>query len=211
MLTIYTSGRGVSYSTSTRSKKTFEKGQGIHVVQSGETISEIAELYDMGLSVILRLNGKSSRSVIRVGDELIVNGTGNKDTIALASRVQGPPLPPVKKPKPKGPSSEYVVRRGDSPWSIARKFGLSTSDLLAHNNMTGNSTIMPGDKLLIPSNGSSADSKIYHTVRRGDTLWEISNRYNVTVLELKRWNLIGDSHRLQVGDRLVVYSSGSSG
>jgi LysM repeat protein len=44
----------------------------------------------------------------------------------------------------------------------------------------------------------------YHTVRRGESLWSISQRYGVRISDLRRWNSIGEDEVLRVGERLAV-------
>ena len=61
-------------------------------------------------------------------------------------------------------------------WSIAQKNGVNANDLIKANNLS-NLTIYVGQKLTIPGTKSSNE----YTVKRGDTLWDISRKYNVSV------------------------------
>jgi LysM repeat protein len=47
----------------------------------------------------------------------------------------------------------------------------------------------------------------YHTIKKGDTLWDISIKYHSSVAEIKKWNNITNSYRLKPGKKLIVGSS----
>lgn len=73
-------------------------------------------------------------------------------------------------------SNYYVVKKGDSLWSIARKYGLSVAELKALNNLSSN-TLHIGDTLLVSSANSTDDniSDEYYTVKSGDTIFMGNN------------------------------------
>ena len=98
-------------------------------------------------------------------------------------------------------------------WLIANKYNCSVSDLKAWNNLKGN-TIQPNQKLTVyapkkvvasePVKSGSSDY-VYHTVRKGDTLWDIANLYDgVSVDQIKKLNNIRNSKRLKPGQKLKV-------
>lgn len=101
-----------------------------HKVKPGESLSVIAKRHNMTLKQIMALNRlKSSR--LKAGQVLLVNGAANIEEKA-ASRKQ----------------THYVVRRGDTLNSIARKFEIATDDLQRWNNIQG-THILPGHKLTV--------------------------------------------------------------
>jgi LysM repeat protein len=112
-------------------------------------------------------------------------------------------LPPVNR--------EYTVRKGDTLSGIARKEGVSLSELMSANGLGKNSTIFVGQNLLIPEAGPSEDTASVETeysgkevtVGRGDTLSAIAARNGTTVREIKALNgLSGDT--IYVGQKLMV-------
>ena len=107
-------------------------------------------------------------------------------------------------------SNYYVVKKGDSLWSIARANGLTVDELKSLNNLSSN-VLHVGDTLLISSADSTGDdgNDNYYVVKSGDTLWSIARNYNLSVNELKALNNLG-SNVLSVGQRLIVGKESSN-
>ena len=97
----------------------------------------------------------------------------------------------------------YTVKRGDSLSVIAQRFGVSLGDLKASNKLASN-TIQIGQQLSIPGGVASQPSE--HTIRRGETLSEIEQQYQVSLARLKQANkLSGD--RIMIGQKLKIPAS----
>ena len=107
-------------------------------------------------------------------------------------------------------SNYYVVKKGDSLWSIARANGLTVDELKSLNNLSSN-VLHVGDTLLISSADSTGDdgNDNYYVVDSGDTLWSIARKYNLSVNELKALNNLS-SNALSVGQRLIVGKESSN-
>ena len=96
----------------------------------------------------------------------------------------------------------YVVQPGDSLYSIALAFHLSVEDLIAYNDLSG-SVIRPGQTLVLhPSKSTPPTLRI--TVRPGDSLWALAQRYGTTVATLASANGIAANATLQPGEALTV-------
>ena len=117
----------------------------------------------------------------------------------------------------------YVVKSGDSLSVIAKKFTTSTSAIRSLNKLNSN-TIRIGQELLVPLTDGAINSehlpkqmrmaanktsrtKLSHTVKSGDTLWDISREYDVTMDELAKWNKLKKSTVLRLNQKLTVYKS----
>lgn len=100
----------------------------------------------------------------------------------------------------------YIVKKGDSLWSIANKYGITVDKLKDMNNLNNN-MISVGQKLLIKDTSSSPDVGVYYTVVAGDTLYGIANKYNLTVDELKKMNNL-KSNNLTINQKLLVSGTG---
>ena len=95
----------------------------------------------------------------------------------------------------------YLVKPGDSWWSIAAKYGLSMYTLAQRNGKTIYTVIHPGDRLTI--SGQTVAATRAYTVRRGDTLSDIAGRLGVSVSHLVQSNHISNPNRIYVGQRFV--------
>lgn len=96
----------------------------------------------------------------------------------------------------------YTVQRGDSLYSIAKKFDVSVADIKSANNLQNN-LISIGQKLVIPGFVAPTYSTINYVVQRGDSLYSIANRYNTTVNRIKEINNL-TNNTLSIGDILKI-------
>ncbi|SEN38018.1 Peptidoglycan/xylan/chitin deacetylase, PgdA/CDA1 family [Mesobacillus persicus] len=90
----------------------------------------------------------------------------------------------------------YTVVKGDTLWSISRKFSVTVEYIKQENNLTSD-TILPGQVLKV------GDQDSQYTVVKGDTLWGIAKKFNVTVDQLKQLNNL-DSDVIYPGQVLTV-------
>lgn len=96
---------------------------------------------------------------------------------------------------------DYVtVRKGDTLYSISRRYDVPTRDMIEANGLTPPYTLHIGRVLKIPH-------ARYHIVSKGDTLYNISKRYNVDLTSLSRANDISVPYTLNIGQRLVLPGS----
>ena len=103
-----------------------------------------------------------------------------------------------------------VRKKGETLYSISRKYNLSVSDIQAANPNLNASNMKLGQRLKIPqkedqekSTGKPAKDRITHTVQPGETLFSISQKYDVSVAEIKEWNGLS-SNSIEVGQKLTV-------
>lgn len=101
-------------------------------------------------------------------------------------------------------SEQYTVQRGDTLYSISKKFNISINKLKELNNLESN-TILPGQKLIIKEPTTPPQPTTYK-VQKGDTLYSISQKFNTTVDEIKRLNNIS-SNNIYINQELYIPST----
>jgi membrane-bound lytic murein transglycosylase D len=111
--------------------------------------------------------------------------------------------------------SVHIVKKGETLSTIARKYHVSVNQLKQWNNMKSD-RLSIGQKLVVYSSGAPmaqvgndkpverSTTQITHTVKKGETLGKIAQKYKCTVTDLKRWNNL-KSTNIRVGQKLKVY------
>lgn len=120
-------------------------------------------------------------------------------------------------PAPQRAAAEYVVKKDDYLFGIARKLGTPLADLLAANSMTVDSPINPGDRLIVPAsatNPTASDPKAAaaapvaqaakYTVQSGDYLFGIARKLGTSLTSLLDANSMTATSSIDPGDQLVV-------
>ena len=172
-----------------------------HRVRKGETLKQLAARYHTTPSVLRRLN-QLQGDKLRAGDVLVVpvaNGAAPLDMPLLESK--------------KTSAEFHTVSAGEGLWSIGRRYGLSAQKLAELNGIDPRATLRPGQRLQVGTAAPLADTrlidtrrKIVYTVRKGDTLARVSQRYDVSVQQLRKWNNIKKKKpRLVPGQQLTVH------
>lgn len=185
-----------------------------HKIKPGQTLSEISRQYRTTMALIKSVN-KIRGTQIRAGKYLMIpTATRSLNSYSMTksartSKIQNTPR--------SGDKLTHIVRSGESLWSISRHYGVNTRKLAKWNAMAPVDTLRVGQKLVIWSKKTSAIQKVSlnydgpnrglhalrYTVRRGDSLSRIADRFNIRVSDIKRWNTIGKY--LQPGQKLKLY------
>ena len=169
-----------------------------YTVVRGDSLWSIANRFGVTVQQIRDANNLTT-DVLSVGQVLTIPGVSDNED------------------ENNGAVFYYTVERGDSLWSIARRFGITVQEIRDANNLTsdtlsvGQSLIIPGissDEDLEDNNGNETVPNTY-TVQSGDSLWSIANRFGITVNDLKTANSL-TSNLLSVGQILVIPIAGSN-
>lgn len=180
-----------------------------HRIKYGESLSSIATKYGVRINQIKNWNNLSSNRIFK-GQKLRIytgNGNGGYSGNSGSSSDES------------GELVYHKIRKGDSIGGIAERYGVSTHNIRAWNNLSSN-RIYAGKTLKIYSSkktgpvntntstgtavsSGSTGSEIYK-VKKGDTLSEIALRYGITTRDLRRWNKL-PNNRIKYGDALRVY------
>ncbi len=146
-----------------------------YIVQKGDSLWSIANKFNMTVSELKNLNNLTN-NLLSIGQVLKIKDSSNNVKIT------------------------YTVQKGDSLWVIANKYGITTEELKSYNNLKSN-LLSIGQVLKIPQ-GKTSTENIY-TVKKGDSLWTIANRYNTTVEKIKVLNNL-TSNLLSIGQHLKI-------
>jgi murein DD-endopeptidase MepM/ murein hydrolase activator NlpD len=98
----------------------------------------------------------------------------------------------------------YVVKEGDSLWSIAARFGLSVENITNANDITDPSQLTIGSQLTIPGLEGLSGELATKTINFGDSLQGISRRYQIPIDAISRLNHLVSPAELYIGYNLVV-------
>lgn len=149
-----------------------------YIVKKGDSLYSIARSNNMTVAELKSLNNLTS-NILSIGQRLIISSGSNV------------------------PNNVYVVKKGDTLWSIANNFNVSVNDLKSANNKSNNSLSI-GEQLIIPGKSTGENvSTTNYTVKSGDNLYSIARRYNVTVNEIKSLNNLS-SNLLSIGQKLSI-------
>lgn len=160
-----------------------------YTVKSGDTLSGIALKFGVTVAQLQSWNNISDPDKIYVGQVLTIKA-------GQSNHSETP--------------DTYIIQSGDTLSGIAQKFGVTVSQLQSWNSISNPNKIYVGQKIIVYKNGGGTGTMTY-TVKSGDTLSEIAERFGVSVSNLQLWNDISDPNRIYAGQTLVIYSSGGGG
>ena len=173
-----------------------------YTVVSGDSLWSIANRFGVTVQALRDANNLTS-DVLSVGQVLTIPGVSGEEDNG--------------EDEDNGAVFYYTVERGDSLWSIARRFGVTVQEIRDANDLTSD-TLSVGQSLIIPGISAGDDLEdneendtvpTTYTVVSGDSLWSIANRFGVTVSDLKSANGL-TSNLLSVGQVLIIPTAGSS-
>lgn len=152
-----------------------------YVVQAGDSLWSIAKKFNTTVDELKKLNNLTSNT-LKIGQKLKI---------------------PTENNEPQG-TGFYIVKKGDSLYSIARQYNTTVEELMRLNNLTS-SSLSIGQQLKVPAevNPPITDNYIIYTVKAGDSLYSIARQYNTTVNELMDYNNL-TTNLLSVGQKLKV-------
>lgn len=151
-----------------------------YTVKKGDSLYSIANKYNTTVEELKRINNLTSNTlsigqVLKLPSDKASNIEQEKNTIT------------------------YTVQKGDSLYSIARKYSTTIDKIKDLNNLTTN-LLSIGQVLLIPTN---TNLETTYTVQKGDSLYSIAKKYNTTIDKLKQLNNL-TSNLLSIGQILIV-------
>lgn len=177
-----------------------------YVIKTGDTLSTIAQEHKTTISLLQSLNNLNSTR-IRAGRTLLVpkaSEASDHYTYSLAER--------IKRKQSRGGNNKvsHLVRKGESLWSIGKRYRVNSRSIAHWNGMSPNDPIRPGQKLVIRTDEGGQTTgktvrKVAYKVRQGDSLARIASRFNLRINDIISWNAVNPKKYLQPGDNLTLF------
>lgn len=173
--------------TDTKKKK---QSYQTYTVKEGDNLTEIADSYDVDIVDIKDWNDLESDKIM-VGQKLKIYS--DKKVTSSSKKAK-----------------TYTVKAGDNLTKIADANGVSVADIKEWNGLESD-VIQEGQVLKLYSTKETTKKEkketksktTYHTVKKGETLGKIADKYDCTIADLKKWNKIkGDT--IEIGQKLIV-------
>ena len=98
----------------------------------------------------------------------------------------------------------HTVKKGDTLSAIANKYGTTVQKLAEYNNIKNPNQLSVGQKIKIPGKSTAAVKETLYTVKKGDTLSAIANKYGTTYKKLAEYNNIKNPNLLSVGQKIKI-------
>lgn len=153
----------------------------IYIVKRGDTLYSIARDNNISVAELKKINNITNNTIY-IGQELYLK---NK----------------IVEEEPNENDDIYVVKKGDTLYSISKKLNISIDTLKALNKLNTNE-IYVGQQLILSNDKNTEEYDVY-TVKKGDSLWSISQKYNISVKELIELNNLNNL-TLQINQKLKV-------
>ena len=161
-------------------KEIYEGEENVYIVQKGDTLYSVAMANNTTVDELKRINNLTS-NILSTGQLL-------------------------KIPSALLPESTYIVKKGDSLYSIANKYNTTVDELKRINNLTSN-ILSIGQVLKLPSDKVSdvekKENTISYTVQKGDSLYSIARKYSTTIDKIKDLNNL-TTNLLSIGQVLLI-------
>lgn len=163
-----------------------------YTVKAGDTIYSIARNNNISVDTLIQDNSLTD-NILKIGSIL-------KIRIPSGSTVIEECIGPDYNPPEDNNNINYIVKKGDSLYTIASKYNTSVSIIKSLNNLTSNNLSI-GQILKIPNNNQSSINT--YIVKSGDNLYSIARKFNTTVNSIKSKNNLSNN-LLSVGQKLII-------
>ncbi|MFT6791233.1 MAG: membrane-bound lytic murein transglycosylase D [Cellvibrionaceae bacterium] len=188
-----------------------------YTIKRGDSLIEVAKRFNTTPSLIAKVNNLPSH-LIRAGRALLISSASEESEFYSKSADQRLAKRQQKSPGANKRRIQHQVMPGDSLWSIARDYDIDLSTLAKWNGMARKDLLSVGKKLVIWKDSTTivkpaADStvgqetrKLTYTVKQGDSLSEIADKFRIRIGDIKSWNQKVSSQKyIKPGQLLTLY------
>ncbi len=175
-----------------------------YTIKSGDSLLRIAKRQGLTVKLIQQVNGLSGNN-IRAGQKLMLPSSALPAKSYVLSADQR--LKKIQNRRRGSIKLQHIVKSGDTLWDLSRKYKTSTSRLAKWNGISPKDALKLGQKLVIwkATKKSTRMRKVTYTVRNGDSLARIANKFKVKISQIKLWNPKVTGKYIQPGQRVKLY------
>ncbi len=167
-----------------------------HIMQKGETLWRISKNYGVSLEELCKINNIDDITKVKTGTiimiPLIISDDNQKNTSTPEYQ-------------------EYSIKKGETLWSVGKKFKINIDELIKINNIHDITKVQTGLTIKIPINKEEnksiendyKDFKV-HYLKKGETIWRISKKYRVPVQKICEINNINDITKISLGSKIII-------
>lgn len=182
-----------------------------YIVQAGDTLTGIAEKFDLNVSELAKFNNLPMNYQVRTGQNLWLI----PDKVPKTPVTQSAAKPSSVKSQVQPVSSRYTVQTGDTLSGIADRLSVSAKDIADVNGFSENYRVQKGQVINVPVTVEKvkyalAGKSITYSVRPGDSLGSVANNFNLSVAELAKANYLKPTANLLLNQKLVIPQAGLS-
>lgn len=178
-----------------------------HTVTGKENLKTIAKKHNTTVEHIQEVNHLDGE-IVAQGKILLIPVSYQALKAEAAPVVAAVSTPPQQQPS----KQVYTVKKGDTLWNVAQHFSVDTDDIQNWNKLPKKAALKVGQKIVIKKSGditvastAPAFKQISYTVKPGDTLGQISKKFNVNVTDLRKWNNVPKNRaEVKPGSKLKV-------
>ena len=179
-----------------------------HKVKNGESLGLLASKYSSSVKVIKQVNSLKDNNIY-VNDYILVPvSLKSLSSYSLSSDQR---LAKTQNVKRSGHKISHIVESGDTLWDIAVAHKVGVRKLAKWNKMAPTDPLKIGSKLVVwtdnvpvPDANSPVMRNLVYTVRSGDSLARIADKFRVKIADLTRWNKLNGEKYLQPGQKIKI-------
>ncbi len=172
-----------------------------YTVQPGDTLYAIARKFGVDPQLLIDINQIANPSALQVGQQLRLPDQAQPAPAANAENS-------TDGATQTGAGYIHIVKRGETLFGIAQKYGVPLDQLAQANNITNPSALRAGQKLTIPTGSqqtpNAGSAQRIHIVQPGETLTAIAARYGVSPQAVMQANGLQNPNRIRSGQKLII-------
>lgn len=178
-----------------------------HTVAHRENLKTIAKKHNTSIDEIKQVNHLEDDETVALGKTLLI-------PISYQSlKAESAPISTASNQPSSAPAKQsYVIKKGDTLSKISQQFAIDQDDIVSWNKLGKKAALKPGQKIVLKKSGditvasnTPAFKQISYTIKPGETLFQISKKFNVNITDIKKWNKVSKNNsEIKAGTKLKI-------